>query len=452
MSLASSATTLLIAVGSAVAFAAPAVAAGPPSVLTQVSADPYTTAPAEHATEVEPDTSAWGDTVVSDFQVGRFPDGGADNIGWATSDDGGHTWRHGFLPHITVAGGGPWARASDPTVTYDAKAHVWLAQALTIDSSVDALAVVLSRSFDAIHWSDPVTVAEQTGQQYDKPWITCDNHLGSRFFGNCYTEFDVTSANDQVVMQTSSDGGLTWSAQRSPANTPDGLGGVPLVRPDGTVVVPYADDNAGTNAFTSADGGASWTASVPVSTDLDSPAPGMREEPLPGATVDAAGRVYVVWDDCRFRANCGADDIVLSTSVDGVTWTPVVRVPIDAVTSGASHFTPGITVDPTTFGAHARIGLYFNSYPDAACAVAACQIDVGYISSPDGGNTWSAARTVAGPFPISWLAQAGGAFVGDYNAAAVVHGRAVSVFAVAHPPTGSTLNEPMASVGPLTIR
>ncbi len=130
---------------------------------------------------------------------------------------------------------------------------------------------------------------------------------------------------------------------------------------------------------------------------------------------------------------------------------PVVRVPIDAVTSGASYFTPGITVDPTTSGAGARIGLYYNSYPDAACAVATCRIDVGYISSTDGGSTWSAPRTVAGPFPISWLAQAGGAFVGDYNAAAVVHGRAVSVFAVAHAPAGNTLNEPMATAGPLAI-
>ena len=42
--------------------------------LTQISSDPYTAATAptgEHATEVEPDTFAWGSTVVSAFHTGR---------------------------------------------------------------------------------------------------------------------------------------------------------------------------------------------------------------------------------------------------------------------------------------------------------------------------------------------------------------------------------------------
>src|SRR3954462_6115445 len=39
--------------------------------LTQVSTDPYTDAQAQHHTEVEPDTFAFGSTIVSAFQVGR---------------------------------------------------------------------------------------------------------------------------------------------------------------------------------------------------------------------------------------------------------------------------------------------------------------------------------------------------------------------------------------------
>src|SRR5437879_6024856 len=39
--------------------------------LTQVSTDPYTDTQAQHHTEVEPDTFAFGSTVVSAFQVGR---------------------------------------------------------------------------------------------------------------------------------------------------------------------------------------------------------------------------------------------------------------------------------------------------------------------------------------------------------------------------------------------
>ena len=49
--------------------------------LTRVSVDPYTDAQAQHRTEVEPDTFAFGSTIVSAFQVGRVFGGGASNIG-----------------------------------------------------------------------------------------------------------------------------------------------------------------------------------------------------------------------------------------------------------------------------------------------------------------------------------------------------------------------------------
>jgi pimeloyl-ACP methyl ester carboxylesterase len=50
---------------------------------------------------VEPSLAAWGSTLVSAFQVGRFADGGAASIGFATSRDAGRTWRSGILPQVT---------------------------------------------------------------------------------------------------------------------------------------------------------------------------------------------------------------------------------------------------------------------------------------------------------------------------------------------------------------
>src|SRR6266700_2327543 len=77
-------------------------AASPDSLsITQISSDPYTNADSQHQTEVEPDTFSAGKTIVSAFQVGRFFNGGASNIGWATSTDAGKTWTHGFLPDTT---------------------------------------------------------------------------------------------------------------------------------------------------------------------------------------------------------------------------------------------------------------------------------------------------------------------------------------------------------------
>src|SRR3989442_1314569 len=94
----------------------------------KLSSDPYTNATSQHATELEPDTYAFGSTIVSAFQVGRFFNGGASNIGFATSTNGGSSWTSGFLPSSTVFAtpAGAYARASDPTVAFDARHNVWL--------------------------------------------------------------------------------------------------------------------------------------------------------------------------------------------------------------------------------------------------------------------------------------------------------------------------------------
>src|SRR5690349_24527625 len=101
--------TLLAALLPPVVIAAVIATAGPASAnvaVTQVSSDPFTDAQAQHRTEVEPDTFSFGSTIVSAFQVGRVSGGGASDIGWATSTNGGTTWTNGFLPGITVTGGG----------------------------------------------------------------------------------------------------------------------------------------------------------------------------------------------------------------------------------------------------------------------------------------------------------------------------------------------------------
>lgn len=418
---------------------------------TKVSNDPYTNAGAQHKTEAEPDTFAHGQRIVSVFQTARYSGGGSDNTGWATSSDGGVTWRHGFMPGITTVAGGPWARVSDPAVAYDAKHGLWIVSGLVIDAQGNPRGVVVSQSTNGRNWQDPVLAVGNDGREYDKEWIACDSSKASPHYGNCYIEVDLPSLGDQIVMSTSSDGGNTWSAPQTPAGSPSGLGGQPLVQPDGTVVVPYSADFSAIRAFTSTNGGASWGASVLVSNTDDHGVVGMREEPMPSAEMDSSGRIYVVWGDCRFETACSANDIVMSTSKDGVNWTPVVRIPIDPVGSGVDHFTPGIGVDPTTKGGSAKLGLYYYFYPDAACASADCRVKVGYVSSADGGQTWSAPKSLARPMQLTWLAQAGGAMLGDYISCSVIDGTAVSVYAIGHKPNGATKRQPMASAGPLAV-
>ncbi|MER5637973.1 hypothetical protein ABT095_13565 [Kitasatospora sp. NPDC002227] len=421
-----------------------------PSLL-QVSTDPFTNSTSQHATEVEPDTFAYGSTIVSSSQVGRFTDGGSSDISWNTSTDGGASWQHGMLPGITTyQGGGSWARVSDPTVAYDARHGTWMITGLVIDAAANGAGVSVSRSADGIAWQNPVLAVGNDGQGYDKEWIVCDNTATSPSYGNCYIEVDITSAGNRVIMSTSHDGGATWSAPISPGGTNSGLGGQPLVQPNGTVVVPFSTDGSSIRSFTSTNGGSSWGATVLVSNVTSHGVAGnLRDgEGLPSAEIDASGRIYVAWQDCRFRSGCPGNDIVYSTTTDGSTWSAVTRVPIDATTSGADHFIPGFGIDHATSGATAKIGLYYYFYPNANCTAATCQLEVGFISSANGGATWSTARTVAGPMALAQLANTNqGNMVGDYLSTSVVNGKAVSVFAVGKAPTnGQAYDEAMYTV------
>ena len=171
----------------AVATASPAQAAQPG--VTQISSDPYTAANApagQHATEVEPDTFAWGSTIVSTYQVGRVFNGGATDIGFSTSTDGGASWTHGFLPGTSreAMNPGPFFSASDASVAYDAKDGVWIISWLGAHFSGGGIVdVMVSRSTDGgLTWGAPVTVAA-TGVFYDKNWSTCDNTPTSPFYG-----------------------------------------------------------------------------------------------------------------------------------------------------------------------------------------------------------------------------------------------------------------------------
>jgi hypothetical protein len=416
--------------------------------LRRLSSDPFTNSTSQHRTEVEPDTFAFGSTIVSDFQVGRFFDGGSDDIAFATSNDNGATWRSGLLPGITgFVGGGAFSRVSDPSVAFDARHNTWLISSLVLNGNA-AVGIVTSRSIDGgFSWSTPVTVT--AAGPVDKDWIVCDNTTSSPFFGHCYTEWDLTASGDLVVMSTSADGGQTWGpALAAGGDSALGWGGQPVVQPNGRVVVPYMTASEGAiRSFSSDTGGASWSASVPVGSLTDHEVAGdLRSEPLPSAAVDAAGKVYVVWQDCRFRADCSSNDLVLSTATQKgyPTWSAVARVPIDPVKSTVDHFIPGITVKPATSGRKAHLALAYYYYPHTACDPTTCQLDVGYVTSANGGSTWSSPTKLAGPMLLSWLPDTSlGRMVGDYISGSYVRGGVLPVFASASAPAGGVFNESM---------
>jgi hypothetical protein len=408
--------------------------------LTQLSSDKFTNASSQHATEVEPGSFSFGSTIITSFQVARISGGGGADIGYAISNDGGTTWQNGLLPGLTTfQGGGTNSAVSDTSVIYDAKHGAWMISSLPI--SATHIQVAVSRSSDnGASWGNPLIVAQ--GADLDKDWITCDNTPTSPHYGNCYMQWDDNGNSNQMFMSTSSDGGLTWSAGLA-VSAARGLGGQPLVQPGGAVIVPFLANAGVIQSFSSADGGATWGNLVQVATITDHVvAGGLRTDALPSAQEDAAGNVYVIWQDCRFRTTCASNDLVMSTSANGANWTPPARIPIDAITSTVDHFIPGLGIDPATAGGTAHLGLIYYYYPQANCAAANCALYAGFISSADGGSTWSAATPVAGPIALNWLPSTdSGQMVADYIATSFAGGNAYGFFAVAKAKSGSTFNE-----------
>src|SRR5205823_13750313 len=99
-------------------------------------------------TQIEPDIALDPNhptDVVATFQQGRFADGGSVDPGYATSLDGGVTWRHGNLPHLTTAVGGRWGRASDPVVAFAAGGRVYI-QTLVLNAGSCDNGVAVQRS------------------------------------------------------------------------------------------------------------------------------------------------------------------------------------------------------------------------------------------------------------------------------------------------------------------
>jgi hypothetical protein len=346
-------------------------------------------------------------------------------------------------------GGTSFNAVSDPSVAYDAAHAQWIIASIAVqeDASGNPTAeqVLVSRSSDGIAWGGPIAVNPLA--VYDKDWIVCDNSATSPFYGHCYVQW--IAVPGLMTTSTSTDGGLTWQAPLNTADMVKGGGSQPLVQPNGTVIVTMVKQ-LGTQmlAFTSEDGGASWSATTVISTITDHTEAGnLRSPALPSAEIDAAGTVYVVWQDCRFRTNCSSNDLVLSTSSDGVIWTPPARIPMDPVTSTVDHFIPGLAVDRTTSGNNAHLTLTYYYYPVSDCGTV-CDLFVGFVASQDGGQTWSAPVQVAGPMKTDWLAETGGTvtpgrMVADYISGSYVNGKPFAVFAVAAANVGAIFDEAM---------
>jgi hypothetical protein len=126
----------------------------------------------------------------------------------------------------------------------------------------------------------------------------------------------------------------------------------------------------------------------------------------------------VAWEDARFRAD-GLNDIVVTSSTDGVTWSKVKRVNTGSLTNHVDHWNAMIDVSPDgTVNVGYRTRLEKPGDPTARSATGLSRyIDTYFQRSTDHGAHWTAplkvnrVRTDVGYAAYSRR----GAFLGDYN-------------------------------------
>lgn len=369
------------------------------------------------------------------WQQDRWSNGSARGIVAAVSRDGGVNWSRQPLPFSRCGGGnalngGDYARVTDPWVTFSPNGVVHAMALSTTGASFAAgsvNAMLVMRSLDGGNtWSGPITLIQDgAGFFNDKNTITADP-TDANFV---YAVWDRLLANDAggpTWFTRTTNGGASWEPARAiydPGPNRQTIGNVIVVTPSGTLINMFTQlesvngtRNASVAIVRSTDKGVTWSAPVRISDQL---AIGARDPDtgtlirdgslLPQAAVDPRnGDLYVVWQDARFSAGA-VDAIALSRSVsDGLTWSPPVRVNNNAVNVHA--FTPSVHV----LG-NGTVGVTYYDLRANTIDTGVLQTEYWLARSIDGGTTWAETR-IANVFDLDVAPNAGGYFLGDYQA------------------------------------
>ncbi len=317
----------------------------------------------------------------------------------------------------------------------------------------DVLVARLINSGSQVDFASIAVKGDGTFDFPDKEYLAIDNGPASRFKGAIYVTWtDFLNPNDpssldngQIKLVRSTDGGHTWS--KPIALSPDALfpraisGSNPVVGPDGTLYVFYADFTAGTGPLNikfvkSIDGGKTFSGPSDVASNLPSPGRfrlknadpnfgvvarrGFRSNSFPSAAVAPDGTVSVVWVDfpqgsCKpdgtGRPPCSNSDVRYSRSTNGgKTWSNPVKISDDGTST--DQFFPWIAVQPD-----GRLNIVFG---DKRLDPNNVRYDVFYTASVTGGTTFSSNVRVTTASSNPGFST----FIGDYFNIAATTGSA----------------------------
>ena len=462
------ATTLLAGLSAAApalatATPAPVTRAGPPAVLHVGQIARQNVAPRGNC---EPDTLVEPDVAVSPFnskiQVAvahdcRFADGGAVDIAYAWTHDGGAHWHNAAVPGLTRAVGGVWARASDPVVAFGPDGSVYIS-ALVIDLTCPG-GIAVSRSVNGgatfgkpviAHVSNTCTFSD------DKNWLVVNTQPLSPFYGRIYqfwTAFLSTSSGHSIgspqVVRWSDDKGRTWSSTHflGPRNE-NTQNSQPVIEPDGTIIDTYmffgsqgagepgpgivrehghsvrvaAGSGVSLVTRTSHDGGATWSARYVVARNVGGGPADIRCCLSLTAGDPATGHLYTVWNA---NGPGTRDAVELSSSADGQHWSRPVQV-----THG--HSATVQYINAAVAAGHGRVFVTYGARNTARHDGNLIQQELAWSSN--GSASFGPPVALGPPSNLRFAAVAGAKFPGDYTGLSLTSSRLTAVWCVSSRP------------------
>jgi len=227
-------------------------------------------------------TSAYNGLLIAAYNDSPFISG--PGMGVSISSDNGTTWTASHLPYpVSSISGIPMAESFDPTIAADDSGNVFVAQIATdgnwFISPSSGLYVYKSKNGGAT-WDTPVTVdikpaATTTDSNYrlnDRCQIRIDKYASSPYHNNIYLVWIQDRGNDpnklygDIYFSRSTNGGATFTSAKTVNSWDHNMGNMPVhdIAPDGTIYLLWIDYNVKTGGLgtlyldKSTDGGVTW--------------------------------------------------------------------------------------------------------------------------------------------------------------------------------------------------